>query len=87
MLYYGRIDLSEGVEINKTNTSKQCDVCPYLQVFMFQPYAFNRCHNLLMIYMNLSNNGLLEKNNETWEKVSKSIKKNLIVNQYRMKSI
>ena len=30
MLYYGRIDLSEGVEINKTNTSKQCDVCPYL---------------------------------------------------------
>ena len=30
MLYYGRIDLSEGVEINKKNTSKQCDVCPYL---------------------------------------------------------
>ena len=30
MLYYGRIDLSEGVEINKTNASKKCDVCPYL---------------------------------------------------------
>ena len=27
MLEYGRIDISEGIDVNKTNLSKECDIC------------------------------------------------------------
>ena len=30
MLYYDRIDDSEGIDVNKTNASKECDICHYL---------------------------------------------------------
>ena len=29
MLYYDRIDISEGIDINKTNASKECDISYY----------------------------------------------------------
>ena len=29
MLEYNRIDISEGIYINKTNVSKECDICHY----------------------------------------------------------
>ena len=41
MSYYDRIDVSEGVDVNKTSASKKCDVCHYLcflnYSFRFQP--------------------------------------------------
>ena len=27
MLYYDRIDVCEGIDVNKTSASKECDVC------------------------------------------------------------
>ena len=27
MLYYNRIDISEGIDINKTSESKECNIC------------------------------------------------------------
>ena len=27
MLYYDRIDVSEGIDVNKTSASKECDAC------------------------------------------------------------
>ena len=35
MLYYNRIDLSEGIKVTKGNNSKKCMVCHYW--FFFQP--------------------------------------------------
>ena len=29
MLEYNRIDISEGIDINKTSASKECDICHY----------------------------------------------------------
>ena len=29
MLYYDRIDVSEGIDVNKTSKSKECDICHY----------------------------------------------------------
>ena len=29
MLECDRIDVSEGIDINKTNASKECDICHY----------------------------------------------------------
>ena len=29
MLYFDRIDVSEGIDINKTGVSKECHICHY----------------------------------------------------------
>ena len=29
MLYYDRIDVSEGIDVNKTSESKKCNICHY----------------------------------------------------------
>ena len=29
MLEFGRICISEGIDINKSNVSKECDICHY----------------------------------------------------------
>ena len=58
MLYYDRIEISEGIDINKTSASKECDICHYWyflnKEFKFQPYVCNKCHDTLMMSMNLS---------------------------------
>ena len=57
MRYFDRIDVSEGTDANKTSASEECDDCHYLYFlnysFKFPPNACNRCHDLLMVYMNL----------------------------------
>ena len=34
MLEYERIDISEGIDVNKTNLSKECNICHY----WYQPF-------------------------------------------------
>ena len=29
MLYFNRIDVTEGIDVNKTNASKECDIFHY----------------------------------------------------------
>ena len=52
MLYYYGIDVSEGIDVNKTSKSKECDVCHYWRFlnysFKFQQNVCNKCHDLLM---------------------------------------
>ena len=51
MLEYDRIDISEGIDVNKTNLSKECDICHYWYFkdigFKYEPYLCNGCHNLM----------------------------------------
>ena len=58
MICYDGIDVSEGIDVNNTSASKECDVCHYWYFlnssFKFQPNICNRCHSLLMMSMNLS---------------------------------
>ena len=63
MLYNDRTDVSEGISINKTNASKEYNVCHYWYFlnysFKFQPNVCNRCHDLLMMSINLSEIAIL----------------------------
>ena len=63
MLYYDRIDISEGVDVNKTSASKEwclSHYCYFLNYsFKFHPYVYNRCHDLLMMSVNLSDIAIL----------------------------
>ena len=51
MLEYDRIDISEGIDINKSSDrSKECGICHYWYFldknFNYQPYLWNGCHDL-----------------------------------------
>ena len=56
MLQYDRIDISEGIDINKTNASKVCDICYYWYFldrgFRYEPYLCNGYHDLVQKAMN-----------------------------------
>ena len=58
MLEYDRIDISEGIDINKTNASKECDICHYLyfldKSFKYELYLCNGCHDLIQKAMNFN---------------------------------
>ena len=58
MLEYDRIDVSEGIDINKTNASKECDICHcwYFKDigFKYEPYLCNSCHGLMQKAMNFN---------------------------------
>ena len=58
ILYYDRIDDSEGIDVNKTSASKECDVSYYWYFlnysFELQQNVCNNCHGLLMMSVNLS---------------------------------
>ena len=83
MLYYGRIDASEGIDFNKTNESKECDVCHYWcflnYSFKFQPNACNRCHDLLMMSLSLSNITILNTKGSDYHYIISLISKNEII--------
>ena len=59
MLYYDRIDVSEWIDVNETNQSKECDIGHYScfsnKGFKFQPNVCNGYHDLLMMPLNLRN--------------------------------
>ena len=63
MLCFDRIDVSEGIDVNKTSKSKKCDICHYWYFlnkgFKFQPHICNKCHDLLMISIGLSDVAVL----------------------------
>ena len=51
MLEYDRINISEGININKTSASKEYDICDYWHFkdigFKYEPYLCNGCHDLM----------------------------------------
>ena len=67
MLYFDRSDVSKGIRVNKTSKSKECAIFYYWHFlnewFKFQPYVCNRCHDLLMMSINLSNIAILKIKN------------------------
>ena len=46
ILEYHKIDISERIDVNKTSTSKECDICHY--------WFCNGCHNLMQKSMSFN---------------------------------
>ena len=59
MLKYDRIDISEGIVANKTNLSKECDICHYWyfkdNCFKYEPYLCNGCYHLMLKAISFDN--------------------------------
>ena len=59
MLECDRIDIAEGIDVNKTIASKQCDICHYWYFkdigFKYEKYLCNGCHDLMQNVMSFNN--------------------------------
>ena len=81
---YYIIDVSEGIDINKTSASKQGDICHYWYFlsysFKFQPNVCNRCHDLLMMSINLCNIAILNIKGSDYCSIISLISKNEAIN-------
>ena len=70
MLRYQKIDISEEIDTNETNASKECEVCHYWFfkniVFKFEEQVCNKCHDLLMIAYSLKDIAILNAKVNTY---------------------
>ena len=59
ILHNNNIDVSEGIDINKSNKSKECVVCYYWYFkdigYKYEPYVCNGCHDISMMPYKLGN--------------------------------
>ena len=84
MLYYDRIDISEGIDVNKINESKEHNICHYWYLlkkgFKIQPNVFNICHTLLMMSMNIRDISFLNIKGSDYRFVVSWIRKSEAIN-------
>ena len=70
MLRYQKIDVSEGIDVNKTSASKECELCHYWFFkdigFKFEEHVCNKCHDLLMMVYSLKNIAILSAKGTTF---------------------
>ena len=70
MLQYKKVDALEGVDVNKTGASKECEFCHYWFFkdvgFKFEEYVWNGCHDLLTMTYSLKNIEILSAKGATF---------------------
>ena len=58
MLEYDRSDISEGIDMSKTNKSRECNICHYWcfldKNFNYEKYLCNGYHDLMQKAMNFN---------------------------------
>ena len=73
MLQYQKIDVSEGIDANKTSASKECELCHYWFFkdvgFKFEEHVCNKCHDLLTMAHSLKNTAILSAKGVTRKKL------------------
>ena len=80
MLRYQKIDVSEGIDVNKTSASEECELCHYWFFkdvgFKFEKHVCNGCHDLLTMAYSLKNIAILSAKGATFRCVLMGISKN-----------
>ena len=70
MLQYEKIDISKGIDVNKTGASKECEFCHYWLFkdfgFKFEEHVCNGCHDLLTMAHSLKNIAILSAKRTTF---------------------
>ena len=84
MLYYDRIDISEDIDVNKTNNSKECINCRYwyflYKEFKFQPNVCNEFHDVLMMSIDFINLTISNIQVADYHSISTGISKYEVIN-------
>ena len=80
MLRSQKIDVSEGIDINKTGASKECELCHYCFFkdtgFTFEEHVCNKCHDLLTMAYSLKNIAILNAKGATFSCILMALVKN-----------
>ena len=80
MLRYQKINVSEGIDGNKTSKSKECKLCHYWFFkdvgFQFEEHVCNRWHDLLTMAHSLKNIAILSAKGATFRCILMGISKN-----------
>ena len=65
-----RTDISEGIDVNKTNLSKECHICNYWYFkdigFKYEPYLCNECHDFMQKAMGFNNIAIVYINEDAY---------------------
>ena len=83
MLHYNRIDISKGIDLAKSNSSKECMICCYWlfhHCFKFQDYICDGCHNLKILCLNISDIAIITFKNVDYRGIIYDIKKPEAIN-------
>ena len=85
MLQHERIDNSEGIDLNKTGTSKECMICHYWYFkdigYKFEPHVCNKCHDMSMMAYELENIAILNVKGVDYRYILWNMTKNYIINR------
>ena len=80
MLQYQKINISEGIDVNKTSASKKCELCRYWFFkdigFKFEEHVCNKCHDLITISYSLKDIAILNAKGATFRCILMGITKN-----------
>ena len=77
-MYYDRIDISKGIDLAKSNNSKECIICHYQFLnhgFKFQDCVCNGCHDLSMLSVNISDSAIIIAENVDYRCIIHNISK------------
>ena len=80
MLQYQKIHFSEGIDVNKTSASEECELCHYWLFkdvgFKFEKHVCKGCHDLLAVAYSLKNAVILSAKGATSRCVLMDVSKN-----------
>ena len=80
MLQYPEIDASEEIDVNKTGTSKECELCHYWFFkdigVKFEEHVCSKCHGLLTIACSLKDIAILNAKGATFRYILMGISQN-----------
>ena len=83
MLYYDRINISEGINLAKSNNSKECMICHYWLFnhgFKFQDSVWNGCYVFTMLSVNVSDIAIITIKNVVYRCIIHGISKSEAIN-------
>ena len=87
MLYYNRVDVSEGIDVNKTNASNECIVCHYRYFlgkgFKFQSCVCNGWHDVLMMSVDIESVATLNVHGVDYCSIIVEINKSATTNVFK----
>ena len=79
-MQYDKIGVSEGIDVNKTSTSKEWELCHdwfFKDIgFKFEEHVCNGCHDLLTMAHSLKNIAILSAKGATFRCILMGISKN-----------
>ena len=80
MLRYEKINVSEGIDVNKTSASKECELCHYWFFkdigFKFEEHVSNKRHDILTIAHSLKDITILSAKGNTYRCIFMGISNN-----------